>query len=163
MKELRLKYHRMSKKHQQKNDRMQLLFASFSFFVGYVDTLDHYSGILILIPIAAFILAFFNIVVAIWYTWFANRYGHNLEANIFRVNGIMMLITALSFQFIGKHNVQYVYYVIAILYLLFLPHIAVKARERLFIRFLPEKIVVHRLLLVCLGPVLCQVLSGMRE
>jgi hypothetical protein len=144
MNDLELKYNRWSIKGQRRSDRIQLLLASFSFFMGYVDSIKDYHGLLLLIPVSTFILSVVNIIIVIRYAWFEQKYGYKLETTIFRINGIMMLITALSFEFIGEHNVQYVYYLISIIYFVILPNVVIKKRTKMKMRFLPEKIVVMR-------------------
>jgi hypothetical protein len=103
-----------------------------------------YHGLLSLIPVVAFILSIINIIIVLRYSRFEQKYGNKLQAMIFRINGIMMLITALSFQFIGEHNVQYVYYLISILYLVILPEMIINKRSKMMMKFLPQLIVVDQ-------------------
>ena len=141
---IEFKYNIISRKDQKRSDRIQLFIASFSLVTGYSDSIKDYTGILILLPIISFSIAIINIGILITYNYFIKKYGYRLEAIVFRINGIMILLTALGFQFIGNHNVQYVMYVIAVCYLFVLPNIVIQKRGKMIIRFLPEKISVFR-------------------
>ena len=146
MDELKINYNIVSKKHQTQNDRIQILIASFVLTVGFIELFESFTGVLVLIPILAFIISLINIFIVLKYNWFDEKYGLVFEANIFRINGIIILITALSIQFVGDHTVQYVYYVLAVFYLFFLPAIATKVRSKMMLIFLSEKIIAIRLI-----------------
>ena len=145
VKELQLHYSRMPENRQRRHDRIQLLIASLSFITGYMDSLQDYPGWLLLIPMVSFIIALMNILIVVRYSWFERKYGPNLESTVFRINGIMMLVTALSFELIGRHRVQYAYYVLAIIYFFILPHIAINARKKMYITFSVNMILIRSL------------------
>lgn len=144
MDELKIKYNKMSKKRQSRIDRIQLITVSFALTIGFIELFKSFIGLLIIIPILAFIISVFNIFIVIRYAWFNQKFGSKFESIIFIINGIIVLITGLSFQFVGEHNVQYVYYIMAIFYIFFIPVITKKIRSKLVINFLSEKIIVFR-------------------
>lgn len=143
MNEIKVSYNIISQKDQIKRDRIQLLTASFAFFIGYLEIWDSFMGLLLIIPIAAFLIALINIALVIGYNWFVKKLSNQFETALFILNGIMMLITGLTFQLIGTHNVQYVYYLLAVFYMLFIPLINNKLRLRM-LQFLPKEIIAVR-------------------
>ena len=144
MSEFTLHYQNRSKKDQSKRDKIQLLFASFSLAIGTVDTFQMYSGVWILIPIVSFAVAAMNLFIVIRFRWFEQKYGSRFEAAVFRFNGVLLLLTALGFQFAGKNAVQYVYYGLAIAYFVLIPRILTAAREKMILSIDEDKIVVCR-------------------
>jgi len=144
MQTISFNYGIMSRKDQRKSDRIQLFFATFSLIMGYLDSLQDYTGWLILIPVVSLTIALFNTGIVILYNKIDKKYGWHMEAIIFRIAGMMILLSALGFQFIGHHHVQYVLYAMALLYLIILPKFVIQIRPKMIINFQHVRIQVLR-------------------
>jgi len=144
MSEFKLHYQSLSKKHQDKRDKTQLMFATFSLIIGSIDTFGIYSDVWVLLPIVTFVVAAINLFIVIRFNWFEKKYGSRFEVILFRINGGLLLLTALGYQFAGKHSVQYVYYIMAIAYFVLIPRILTAAREKMILSIDEDRIVVFR-------------------
>ena len=144
MKEITLKYQKGSPETLLRTDRVQILTAALALLIGYIDTYYAYTGLLVIIPIIGITIALLNFILAIRLNYFYKKFGDKLSLVIFRGNGFMMLITALGYQFIGHHTVQYVLYLLSLVYLFVLPVISGKVKRRYQITFGNGQITIMR-------------------
>lgn len=144
MKEINIFYNNRSYRNRKRQDIIQLLIASFSNCMAYFDSIKDYTGLLTLLPIISFGISIVNIIIIKNYDNFNNKYGYKLETSIFRINGVIMLITALGFQFIGEHTVQLAYYFISLAYLTVIPATTLKVRKNMIINLKLDRIIIAR-------------------
>ncbi|MBN2426072.1 MAG: hypothetical protein JXR46_16865 [Calditrichaceae bacterium] len=144
MNEIKLKYQKNSPEKLLKTDRIQILTAAFALLIGYIDTFHAYIGALMIIPIIGITIAILNFILVIRLKYFYKKFGEKLSLFMFRSNGLMLLITALGYQFIGRHAVQYVLYVLSLIYLFVLPVISGKVKRKYQIAFGNGQITIMR-------------------
>ncbi len=128
---MKVSYQSASAKRTVMSDKIQLAVAALSLVIGYVDTFNSFKGWFLALPILGFIIAAGNGVMLIWYKKVKEKFGNYFEIQAFRLNGAVLMLTAFGYHFEGKHSIQYVYYLLAIIYFLLLPRIVVKLRSRL--------------------------------
>jgi hypothetical protein len=146
--EIKIKYNRSSAKRQNRRDRLQLLSASFGIIVGLSETWKVLTGFLLIIPVLSLILAIANIVIAKSYNRFQKKYGEKFDILLFKLNGIVMLLTGLIFHLNGAQYIQYCYYVISIAYFIIFPYFLVPSKKKkLILQINDSGIIVHNLFL----------------
>lgn len=133
MKELILKYKRFSENKQKFVDKMQLICAAVALLAVGLEGLESDSKVQFYFSLTFVLIAILEFVLAIKYARFKSIYENNFEEIVFRINGIVMLLTGLSLQFLGKDLVQYPYYLLSIVYFFVMPKIFLKARSKLMI------------------------------
>ena len=146
MDEITIKYDKISPRRQEINDRVQLLAASITIFLGYWDTLSFFTGIKMILPVTGFSIALLNILFVRFYKRLIKKYGYRFEVLILRINGIIMLTTGIGYHLTGSNYIQYAYFILTLCYFLILPYFILKVRKRRMLRFTPSKIIVTKLL-----------------
>jgi len=142
---MKITYKSISAKRQERRDRMQLFGAALGIVLGFMETLNIYTGISLIIPILGFALALVNVLIAKFYSTFQKKYGEKLELILFKINGFMMLITGLGFQFSGSKYVKYVYYILSLFFFIVLPYFLIPAKKKKFVLQLTDsEIIVNR-------------------
>jgi hypothetical protein len=145
LKSIEIKYNTVSPHRQEWRDRLQLLGASISIVVGYMETFNIYTGVAIILPIAGFLIAFLNILFVKFYRNLVQRYGEKFELILLRINGFILLITGIGFHITGSKYIQYAYYLLTILFFIILPYFVYPAKKKkLFLIFTPSEFVVHK-------------------
>ena len=127
-----------------RKNRYQLLGAALGILLGFWETLDLYRGIALALPIIGFGLAVFNIFIAKKYTYWENRFGPAFDRSLFRLNGLVMLITGLGFYVGGSGWVKYIYFTLAFHFIVIAPHVRMPWKRKRFLRFGADGIVVSR-------------------
>jgi hypothetical protein len=149
MKEIKIRYNAVSARRQELIDRMQLLLASISIIAGYSESLSIYRGIAIVLPIIGFFIVFLNILFAGFYRYFVHKYGNKFETILIRANGIVMLITGIGFHITGSKYIQYVYYLLTIIFFIILPNFILPLRnKRMVLTFAESELIVQKRLRV---------------
>lgn len=146
MDEIAIKYDKISPRRQEINDRIQLLAASITIFLGYWETLSFFKGILFLLPVTGYAIALINILFVRFYKRLIKKYGYRFEVLILRINGIIMLTTGIGYHLTGSKYIQFAYYFITIWFLFILPFFILRLRKKRILRFTPSKIIVTKLL-----------------
>lgn len=144
---MKLTYNTISPKRGERRDRTQLFGAALGIVLGFMETLNIYSGFALIVPMAGFALAAVNVIFAKFYKRLKTRFGDKLEVILLQINGFMMLVTGFGFHISGSKHIQYVYYALSLVFFILLPYFVVPAAKRkLFLHFTDTEIVVHRLL-----------------
>ena len=144
MNEIKIKYAIISPRRKEFRDRIQLLAASLTIFIGYSENLGIYRGIAIVLPIIGFVIALLNILFVRFYRNFIKRYGQKFEILLLRMNSIIMLTTGIGYHFSGSKYVQYAYYLLTLIYLTILPYFVLPAKNKRILKFTQSKIIVRK-------------------
>jgi len=145
MKELIINYSNISPRRLVIMDKVQLIAAAAGIALGYYETWNKYEGISIIVPLTGFVIAFINILVVRFYGRLVNKYGNKFEIFLFRLNGIVLLITGISFQIFGAKYIQYVYYIIALFSFYIVPNFIIPAKkQKYYIHLSDTQIIVSR-------------------
>jgi hypothetical protein len=142
MNEIRIKYDSISPRRQEIRDKVQLLVASLTIFLGYLETMGIYKGIAIVLPVIGFAIALLNILFIRFYRNFINRYSYKFEILLLRTNGIIMLITGIGYYFSGSKHLHYAYYLLTLIYFVILPYCLLQAKNKRILKFTQSKIIV---------------------
>lgn len=139
-----VKYELISPRRQEFIDKVQLLAASLGIFTGYADSLHIYKGVAILLPIVGYAVVLLNLLFVFFYKKIIKRLNYKFEALLLRLNGVMILATALGYQLTGSQYLQYVYYVVALIYLFVLPMIVLPVKNKRILRLTPSELLVNK-------------------
>ena len=143
MDEIKIKYNRASQKRQDRRDRLQLLSASFGIVIGLTETWKVLTGFFIIIPIFSLILAIANIFIAKSYHKFQKKYGEKFDILLFKMNGIVMLLTGFVFHLNGAQ-----YIIISLAYFIILPYFLIPSKKKKpELQINDSGIIVHKLFL----------------
>ena len=146
MREINIKYNTSSTSRQERRDRLQLLGASIGITLGFWETFDLYRSIYVTIPVIGFSMAFINIVIAKFYNIFRARYEDKFDILLFKLNGVVMLITGIGFHINESQYGKYAYYILALYFFIVSPYFLTPAKKKkLFIRFNSTRIVINKL------------------
>ena len=121
MDEIELAYKTISPQREERNNKLQLILASIGILAGYSEGLDAYNGFELFIPIMGLLIALLNILFAIFYKSLVKKYDQKFERLLLRVNGLLFLLTGISFQIDGTKYIHFAYYLLAIMYAVVLP------------------------------------------
>ena len=132
MEEMKIGYNTISSDRQQTRDRLQLAGAAICIFLGFWDTRRMYTGITIMIPIIAFAISIINIIIARFYHKMIKIFGDRLELIVLKINGMIMLITGIGYKLGGSNDIQYVYYLLALIFFIILPYSLLPAKKKNF-------------------------------
>jgi len=145
MEELRVFYTTVSPARRARIDRFQLLSASFCLLIGFSEALKEFSGLLFLIPIFGLIAAIFNVIIVLNYSKLKSKFGEKVEILFLKANGVIMLITGIGFHSSGSIRMQYIYYLLALLYFILLPYFLIPAvMKKYIIRFRSSAIIFEK-------------------
>ncbi|MCP4723879.1 MAG: hypothetical protein GY863_02525 [bacterium] len=120
MDEIKIGYKKSPDKERRK-DRMQLIAAGAGLMLSIMDSLETIAGIQKIIAGIIVIAAVINIIIAVKYDKVKDLFKNKLEPVLYRVNGFTFIIIGLNYQYMGSNYIQYSYYAIAIVFLIFLP------------------------------------------
>ncbi len=123
MNEVKITYNRMSPEKQRRVNRLTMFSAGIGLILSVSESMDSYSGILLVLPILLSVVGTASIIFAVKYDLFKDKFQGNIDVILLRVNGLTYLITGLNFQFTGGGTIQYVYYALVIAFLFVLPRV----------------------------------------
>jgi len=146
MKELIIKYSRFSEKKQKFSEKMQLICAAIALMAVGLEGLESDSKIQFYISLIFILVSILDFVLAIKYEKFISMYKVNFEIIILRINGIVMLLTGLSLQYLGKDLIQYPYYILSVFYIYVIPKMSLKAKSKRLIILSESGIQIKRIL-----------------
>jgi len=121
MNELTVPCSRLSPHRRAIRDKMQLIGASVCIIVGYSESYQIYTGVLLMLPVIGLAIAILNVLFVRFYRTLTDRYGDKFELFLIRLNGIIMLTTGIGFQLAGSKYIFYAYYFLTLLFLIILP------------------------------------------
>lgn len=141
-------YSTKSSKALIRQNRFQLLGASFSIIIGYLESFQFYTSLSAVIPVIGLVVAFCNITFAAFYEKLTKKYGNKFEMLLLRTDGLIMLITGIGYDLAGSDLVPVAYYMLTLMYFVVLPYLLLPAKaKRYFIQIGPSGISLRGMLM----------------